>query len=116
MTNAPEKLFVAYPSDPPAASWKASVHISPPKQIEYIRADLCQPKVRPTTDLIERAKGREQFLRDRGEIKSPDLIRDLIAAIQAAPSPEQLRAWAGHMRDGLAAYEMRAAADRMEGK
>jgi len=48
-----------------------------------------------------------------------DLIRDLIAALQAAPTAEQLRGWADTLWDAgcaTACNEMEAAADRMEGK
>jgi hypothetical protein len=47
------------------------------------------------------------------------LIRDLIAALQAAPTAEQLRGWAEHLANGGRigiAEKVLAAADRKEGK
>ncbi|WP_426762538.1 hypothetical protein ACP6EW_01635 [Hafnia paralvei] len=40
-------------------------------------------------DLIQRLCGRAQFLRDRGEVKTPELIEAAISALSAQPVSEQ---------------------------
>ena len=69
------------------------------------------------TDLITRAEAYDVNCSDA---IAADLIRDLIAALKAAPTADELRGWAVHTEDGsyldALAGEMRAAADRMEGK
>ncbi len=84
----------------------------------------------PSSDLIERAKlfaAMEDVLSDHvlpvenrpSHASNAKLIRDLIAALQAAPTADELRGWADHLADcgmdGRTAGEMRAAADRMDG-
>jgi hypothetical protein len=73
------------------------------------------------TNLIERAEGVATTLSDHNlpygqQSDAAQTIRDLIAALKAAPTAEQLRAWAVHQADWDCAIAMRAAADRMEGK
>jgi len=85
------------------------------------RADLCQPKVKPTTDLIKRANDAISFVESEGFYDHAQTIRDLIVALKAAPTAEQLRGWAVEIERGkwnpdMAADVLRAAADRMEGK
>ncbi len=71
------------------------------------------------TDLIKRAEAVADKM-DQYRIPDAQTIRDLIAALRAAPTAEQLRGWAVHAEDGsyldALADDMRAAADRMEGK
>jgi hypothetical protein len=69
------------------------------------------------TDLITRAEAYDVNCSDA---IAADIIRDLIAALQAAPTAEQLRGWAEVLWEkggvNATAREMEAAADRMEGK
>lgn len=46
-------------------------------------------------DLIQRLSGRAQFLRDRGEVKTPELIEAAISALSAQPvsNPYKLNSW-----------------------
>ncbi len=73
------------------------------------------------TDLIKRGKKAANVLYSMGANTEAKLIRDLIAALKAAPTAEQLRGWA-HRVNALAGHshsmadDMRAAADRVEGK
>jgi len=65
----------------------------------------------PTSDLITRAEQAAEWARDYPQYINT--IRDLIAALQAAPTAEQLRLWAVYQADWDCAIAMRAAADRM---
>lgn len=68
-------------------------------------------------DLINRAEQATEWARRYGQ--HAQTIRDLIAALQAAPTPAQLREWADwqdHYGHVALAAQMRAAATRMEGE
>ncbi len=72
------------------------------------------------TDPIKRGKKAANVLYSIGANTEAKVISDLIAALRAAPTAEQLRGWANHLagnwtRDAVI-LELRAAADRMEGK
>lgn len=128
MTNAPERIWMP-------AGWEVLDGTIPvdaqadDDDIEYIRADLRQPK--PTSELIKRAEvaaAMEDVLSDHvlpiesrpSHASNAKLIRDLIAALQSAPTAEQLRLWADQLASNwtreAVILELRAAADHLEGK
>jgi len=68
------------------------------------------------TDLIKRA---EACAKNCSDAIAAHTIRDLITALQAAPTAEDLRGWGYVAESGgesRLAMNLRAAADRMEGK
>jgi hypothetical protein len=114
MTNAPERIWYS-PIIARANPVKLAVDDGLLGHLEYIRADLHQPK--PTSELITRAEQAAEWARDYPQYINT--IRDLITALQAAPTADQLRGWAKRCDAfglGKTPKAMRAVADRMEGK
>lgn len=105
--NAPDKIFIAYPSDPPAANWTESVHIAEPKRVEYIRNDLHQSALADRDATIARLQDQvveavkmlieQDFEYNR---KTNDMIERhakkidrLQARLDAGPTVEDVRQW-----------------------
>ena len=66
--TAPDKIFIAYPSEPPPTNWTDYVHTPAPEHVKYIRDDLHQSALaerdREIAELRLQIKGYEEWAED----------------------------------------------------